>query len=164
MNTLITVDTELWCDGWDDLDGTFPQAFARYIYGRSSRGDYALPETLRALESNGLKATFFIEPLFAYRFGVEPLKEIVGLIQTAGQDIQLHLHSEWTDEARPAILKNVSHKRQHLFQYSLEEQTILIARAREIGLGGRRLAHRRKLDEPSAGSNTRCVDDAYTQG
>ncbi len=31
-----------------------------------------------------------------------------------GQEVQLHRHPEWTDEARNALLENVTIKRQHL--------------------------------------------------
>src|SRR5450432_4116900 len=119
MNVLLTFDVELWCGGWADLDRNFPDAFTRYVYGRSSKGDYALPATLQILSEYGLRATFFVEPLFAYRFGVEPLREIVGLILAAGQDVELHLHSELTDEATPAILEFQSTRRPYLSHYSL---------------------------------------------
>jgi peptidoglycan/xylan/chitin deacetylase (PgdA/CDA1 family) len=132
VNVLLTFDIEIWCGGWDDLDRRFPAAFDRYVYGRSRRGDYALPMTLQILKEHGIKATFFVEPLFACRFGMAPLQEIVGLIREAGQDVQLHVHPEWTDEARPPILANASAKRQHLFHYSLEEQTTLIGRGLDM--------------------------------
>lgn len=131
MNVLLTFDIEIWCDGWDDLDRKFPAAFDRYVYGRSRQGEYALPMTLRILKEHGLKGTFFVEPLFAYRFGIAPLKEIVGLIRDAGQDVQLHMHTEWTDEANPPILETATTKRQHLFHYALDEQTTLIGRGLE---------------------------------
>jgi peptidoglycan/xylan/chitin deacetylase (PgdA/CDA1 family) len=43
----------------------------RALYGRSPAGDYALPKTLEILDRNGLKGVFFVEPLFAARFGVD---------------------------------------------------------------------------------------------
>lgn len=132
MNVLLTFDVEIWCDGWSDLDGSFPKAFSRYVYGRSSRGDCALPLTLRILNEHGLRGTFFVEPLFACRFGLDRLREIVDLVVSAGQDVQLHLHPEWADEARPPLLGGVSSKRPDLSQYSFEEQMTLIARGKEL--------------------------------
>jgi protein-tyrosine phosphatase len=73
----------------------------RALYGRSPAGDYALPKTLEILDRNGLKGVFFVEPLFAARFGVEHLATIVDLIRAGGHDVQLHLHPEWSDELRP---------------------------------------------------------------
>ena len=98
LNVFITVDTEIWCDGWDNLDARFPDAFRRYVYGPTRRGNYALPATLDILSDHGLAAVFFVEPLFAARFGQDPLDELVGLIRDGGQEIQLHLHTEWVDE------------------------------------------------------------------
>jgi hypothetical protein len=123
----LSFDIEVWCNGWQQLDEKFPAAFDRYVYGRSAAGAYALPETLAMLNRHGLQGVFFVEPLFAARFGLEPLREIVGLIQGAGQQVQLHLHPEWTDEAREPLLPDVRGKRQHLSYYSLDEQTALIA-------------------------------------
>ena len=132
MNVFLTFDIEVWCNGWDDLDRAFPGSFARYVYGRSRHGDYALPQTLAILNRYGLKGVFFVEPLFATRFGNEHLEIIVRLIREAGHEIQLHLHPEWTDEAREPIIENCATKRQHLSYYTLEEQTALIAHGKKM--------------------------------
>lgn len=132
MNVYLTFDVEIWCDGWDDLDGRFASSFQRYVYGRSSKGDYALPKTLEILDRYGLKGVFFVEPLFAARFGVEHLATIVKLISAGRHDIQLHLHPEWTDEIRPPPFPGASKKRQHMSYYSYEEQTALITLGRNL--------------------------------
>jgi peptidoglycan/xylan/chitin deacetylase (PgdA/CDA1 family) len=128
----LTFDIEIWCDGWSDLDGRFPSSFDRYVYGRSSSGQYALPKTLEILDRHGLKGVFFVEPLFAARFGVEHLATIVVMIQAAGHDVQLHLHPEWTDEIRPLPFPAIAEKRQHMSYYSLDEQVALIALGRDL--------------------------------
>jgi peptidoglycan/xylan/chitin deacetylase (PgdA/CDA1 family) len=127
LDVFFTVDVEIWCDGWDHLDRKFPAAYRRYVYGPTREGDYALPATLKILNDHGLRGVFFVEPLFSTRFGPGPLQELVGLIQAAGQEVQLHLHTEWVDEAREPLLPGVSGKRQHLRQFSLGEQADLIA-------------------------------------
>jgi hypothetical protein len=132
MRVHLSFDVEIWCNGWRKLDEVFPGAYQRYVYGRSKHGDYALPKTLEILGRHGLGGVFFVEPLFAARFGVEHLARIVGLIEQAGQDVQLHLHPEWTDEIRPALLADVSAKRQHLTQYDLDEQTQLIGTGKRM--------------------------------
>lgn len=132
MNVFLTFDIEVWCNGWGDLDGSFPGSFERYVYGRSPHGDYALPQTLAILNRHGLKAVFFVEPLFATRFGLEHLGIIVRLIRTAGQEVQLHLHPEWTDEAINPIIEDCATKRQHLSYYTLAEQTALIAQGKKM--------------------------------
>jgi hypothetical protein len=126
MQLLLTFDVEVWCGSWVDLDDRFPSAFARYVYGHTKLGDFALPKTLEILDRHSVKAIFFVEPLFAARFGVRHLETIVSMIRSAGQDVQLHLHPEWTDEISPPPIVNASEKRQHLSYYSLEEQTSLV--------------------------------------
>jgi hypothetical protein len=126
MDVFITVDVEVWCDGWDNIDAKFPDAFRRYIYGPTSRGNYGLPYQLHQLQEHGLSGVFFIEPLFSTRFGLQPLAEIVGLVREGGHETQLHLHTEWVDESNEPLLDNITGKRQFLHYFSLQEQTILI--------------------------------------
>lgn len=132
MKVLISVDVEVWCNGWKNLEGEFPAAFDRYVYGRSAKGAYGLPRTLELLGRHGLHAVFFVEPLFAARFGLDKLARVVDLIRSAGQEVQLHLHPEWTDEARAPLLPGPTGKRQHLFQYDAAEQTALIGHGRRM--------------------------------
>jgi len=132
MNVYLTFDIEIWCNGWSDLDRTFPPAFDRYVYGRSAHGDYALPKTLDILNRHGLRGVFFVEPLFATRFGLRPLQTIVQLIRDAGQEVQLHLHPEWTDEALVPLIEHCQTKRQHLSHYTLDEQAALIGHGRQL--------------------------------
>lgn len=72
---------------------------------RSSRGNYALPKTLEILDGHGLAGVFFVEPMFAGRFGIEYLATIIEMIRGGNNDIQLHLHPEWTDEIRPLLFR-----------------------------------------------------------
>lgn len=132
MNIHLTFDVEVWCNGWDALDSSFAGSFERYVYGSSRHGQYALPKTLEILNRNRLQGVFFVEPLFAARFGIEHLQIIVKMIRDAGQQVQLHIHPEWTDEIKPAIIKDNEKKRQHLTFYSLDEQTSLIAFAKDF--------------------------------
>ena len=129
MDVLLTFDVEVWCNGWDRLDEKFPSAFRRYVFGRSAKGDFALPRLLETLNRHELKGVFFVEPMFSARFGLEHLAAIVSMVHNAGQEVQLHLHSEWTDEIDPPPLPGPRAKRQHLRYYSREEQTTLVAYA-----------------------------------
>ena len=132
MNVHLTFDIEIWCNGWDKLDESFAASYERYVYGKSRHGQFALPKTLEILNRNGLKGVFFVEPLFAARVGIDYLSTIVALILDAGQEVQLHLHPEWTDEISPPVIQDVSRKRQHLSYYTQQEQTELIAFARNL--------------------------------
>jgi len=133
MNVYLTFDIEVWCGSWQELDARFPPAFERYIHGRSAAGEYALPKTLEILNRHGLRGVFFVEPLFSARFGAAWLERICRLIQDAGQEIQLHLHPEWTDEIQPPVFPDKPlKKRQHLIHYDRAEQTRLVALSREL--------------------------------
>lgn len=126
LNVFITVDTEIWCDGWTDLDRKFPKYFKSYVYGPTSEGNFALPGTLSILEEYNLPAVFFVEPLFSEKFGIEPLKEIIGLLQEKNQEIQLHMHPEWVDEAGNRLLQGVTKKIPNMTYCTKEQQIQLI--------------------------------------
>jgi hypothetical protein len=132
LDVYFTVDVEIWCDGWQDIDAKFPEAFRRYVYGPTARGDFGLAYQLRLLQAHGLTGSFFVEPLFTLRFGAQPLAEIVGLILQYGHEAQLHLHTEWLDEAREPLLPDVYGKRQYLRMFSLEEQQVIVAKGLEL--------------------------------
>lgn len=132
LDVVITVDVEIWCDGWRDLDARFAGAFRRYIFGPTAGGGYGLPYQLQVLSDHGLVGVFFVEALFAARFGPGPLAEIVGMIRAAGHEVQLHMHTEWVDEALEPLLPNIDGKRQHLRHFSREEQQILIHKGKAM--------------------------------
>ena len=88
--------------------------------------------TLMLLADHGLNAVFFVESLFASRFGVAPLAEIVDLISSSNQEIQLHVHPEWADEALEPILQGHGAKRPLFRMYSAADQSLLIAHARDL--------------------------------
>lgn len=132
LDVFFTVDVEVWCDGWNDLDAKFPDAFRRYVYGPTARGHFGLPYTLDVLAAHGLHGVFFVEPLFALRFGDAPLQEIVALLRERGQEVQLHLHTEWADEAREPLIEGMTAKRQFLRDFSRAEQEKLLDRGRGL--------------------------------
>lgn len=127
LDVFFTVDVEVWCDGWENLDERFPNAFRRYVYGPTTRGNYGLPYQVEVLNAHGLTGVFFVEPLFSTCFGPGPLAEIVGLLREGAQDVELHLHTEWVDEAREPLLPDSHDKRQHLRYFTLDEQRVLIS-------------------------------------
>lgn len=132
LNVFFTVDVEVWCKGWNDLDAQFPQAFQSYIYGTTAKGQFGLPFQMNLLSEHGLRGVFFIEPLFSLRFGQTALDEIVGLVRDKGHEVQLHLHTEWADESRDPFWPGEQAKRQHLRYFSQEEQMTLIGKGMEL--------------------------------
>lgn len=132
LDVFFTVDVEIWCDGWHNIDEKFPSAFRKYIYGPTAKGDYGLPYKLRVLNDHGLKGVFFVEPLFSSRFGEQSLAEIVGLVGESGHEVQLHLHPEWVDESKIPLLAGIHSKRNHLRNFSISEQTTLIGAGAQL--------------------------------
>ena len=126
LKVYFTVDVEIWCGGWGDIDNKFSHSFQSYIYGQTKKKDYGLPYKLKVLNDYGLTGVFFVEPLFSLRFGSAPLKEITGLITEANQQVELHLHTEWADEAKILPLPHITEKRQHLRSFTVDEQKTLI--------------------------------------
>ena len=135
LNVFLTVDVEIWCNGWVGIDTRFPDAFQRYVYGRTDRGEFGLRYQADLLKEHGLVGVFFVEPLFSGRFGPEPLAEIVALLREREQEIQLHLHTEWVDEWPTPMFADDRGKQQFLQLFSRDEQRLLIAD------GMRRLQH-----------------------
>jgi peptidoglycan/xylan/chitin deacetylase (PgdA/CDA1 family) len=131
LDVFFTVDVEIWCNG-SNQDARFPQAFQQYVYGHTPTGEYGLRYKVKQLEEHGLSGVFFVESLFTTRFGKDPLAEIVGLIQEHHQEVQLHLHTEWAHQAIDALTDRARGNRQFLQDFSLAEQTILIAAGKKI--------------------------------
>lgn len=92
---LITIDTELtWRHfaaeaGWRDN-------FA-LSYDPAGAG---VPYQLEVLKRHDLRACFFVDPMPAMVYGIEPIRRMVEPILEAGQEVQLHLHSFWHDLAQ----------------------------------------------------------------
>lgn len=137
LDLYITVDTELWpfSPGWPVTPlladvSDFDAEFAVYFDGHTARGDFGVPYQLALLDRYGLKASYFVEPLFSLVAGADYLQRMVACIESAGQEAQLHLHTEWLGEIRHPKLPAV--RQQHLRQYNLAEQTCIIEVASKL--------------------------------
>lgn len=91
---LLTVDTELnWAPhvrgaSWqENLAGAFDPA------------GVGVPWQLERLAEHGLKACFFVDPMPALVYGLEPIRRMVEPVLAAGQEVQLHLHPVWRSVA-----------------------------------------------------------------
>ena len=120
---LLTIDTELT---W--------RHFAR---GADWRENLALsydpagvgvPWQLELLGRHGLKACFFVDPMPALVYGIAPVRAMVEPILAAGQEVQLHLHSFWSDLAQGRR----DDARFELTDFDAEGQRALIATARDL--------------------------------
>lgn len=98
------------------------------IYARSVEpAGVGLSHKLARLAEHGLKACFFVDPMPAMTYGLEPIRRIVDAVLAGGQEVQLHVHPNWTaarigDGGRVAV-------RHELNDYSYAEQLALIAGA-----------------------------------
>ncbi len=121
----LTVDTEFaWRHHVAGLD-------CEGIYARSLEpAGVGLGYQLAELARHDLKACFFVDPMPAITFGLAPVRRMVETILEAGQEVQLHLHPNWTT-ARAGD-RGVAHDRFELFDYAYDEQVALLVRATEL--------------------------------
>ena len=75
--------------------------FARSIAGITPDGPLGLPHKLALLEEYGQRGVFFVDPMPALVWGTAPIEDVVAPILEAGQDVQLHCHTEWLAHAGP---------------------------------------------------------------
>lgn len=107
VRVLLTVDTEIWparADSWPHIPLPATEACERelraYLLGTGDKPSWGLPYQLEMLSRYGLQATFFVDPLFSFALGLEPLREVVARISALGHSIGLHLHPEWLTDPR----------------------------------------------------------------
>ena len=91
---VLSIDTEL--------------TWRHHVAGLSWEDNYALSiepagvglsYQIAMLNRYGLKACFFIDPMPAKLFGLDPIKRMVETVIEGGQEVQLHLHPMW-EQAR----------------------------------------------------------------
>ncbi len=132
VQVFLTVDSEVWpaspaafAAPGAPLD--LEPAIAAYFDGHTRAGDYGVPFQLARLREHGLRATFFVEPLFSLLAGPSALARMVGLIRAAGQDVQVHAHTEWLSLVAEAGLPRAGHALMR--RYPEAEQAAIIGRA-----------------------------------
>ena len=139
LNVMITIDTELWPDspGWPHTPlaaGTrCERELEAYFFGGAA--GLGLPYQLRVFQDAGLKAIFFVEPLFSFALGAEPLHRVLDLITAHHQEVGLHVHPEWLASARCPELP--AFRGPFIRQYPEQEQVMLLRageqRLRDLG-------------------------------
>ena len=75
--------------------------FARSIACITPDGPAGITHKLELLEQYGQRAVFFVDPMPALVWGVAAIEDVVAPILAAGQDVQLHCHTEWLRLAPP---------------------------------------------------------------
>jgi hypothetical protein len=119
---LLTVDTELTWRHYAPGEGWHAN-FERSI----EPAGVGLSFQLAMLARHELQACFFVDPMPALLYGIEPVRRIVAPILTAGQEVQLHLHPQWQAVAEgrdPAGIEMTS--------FSRAQQRRMLARGRDL--------------------------------
>ncbi|EAQ28987.1 hypothetical protein NAP1_15348 [Erythrobacter sp. NAP1] len=127
----ITIDTEYSSGLVRDLSAdSRKDNFARSVACLTPDGPAGVTHKLDLFERYGIKAVFFVDPMPALVWGVAAIEDVVAPILEAGQDVQLHCHTEWlalAGDANPLASKRTG---QNLFDFGLEEQTEILEYAR----------------------------------
>jgi hypothetical protein len=101
------------------------------IYARSLEpAGVGLSYQLDEINRHGLKACFFVDPMPALVFGLDPVRRMVDTILAAGQEVQLHCHANWAGATRGD--RGATFGRFSLCDHDLAEQTALLAQARDL--------------------------------
>jgi hypothetical protein len=98
MKVILTIDTEITTPllpAWRER--RLDREYRRDVLGATSQGEYGIGYQAEILKQYGLRATFFVDPFFSLFAGPEKLQKTVRLLQHAGQDVQLHIHTEWLE-------------------------------------------------------------------
>ncbi|MGI4732791.1 MAG: hypothetical protein ACRYFW_13745 [Janthinobacterium lividum] len=121
----LTIDTEF---AWRHHAAGLPLAD---IYARSCEpAGVGVGYQLARLAEHGLRACFFVDPMPALAFGIEPVRRLVGTILDAGQEVQLHCHPNWAGAV--AGDRGAAHSAFELMRYPAEAQAALIRGARDL--------------------------------
>lgn len=127
----ITIDTE-YSSGLYTGPGTADRAdnFARSIACNTPQGPAGIAHKLDLLGRHGQKAVFFVDPMPALVWGVAAIEDIVAPIIAAGQDVQLHCHTEWLALAGAANPLPSGATGHNLADFTFEDQCAILDYAR----------------------------------
>lgn len=85
---------------------------------------------LERLKAHDLKACFFVDPMPALVYGLDPVKRVVAAILEAGQEVQLHLHPNWTGARKGD--RGAASGPFELIDYGFDEQVELLRGASDM--------------------------------
>lgn len=119
---LITVDTELTWRHYAPGDG-----WRRNFELSIEPAGVGVSWQLEMLAAHRLKACFFVDPMPALLYGIEPIRAIVAPILAARQEVQLHLHPNWVSVADGREATDFE-----LTCFGAADQQALIAQARDL--------------------------------
>ena len=120
---LLTVDTEL---AWGPYRRGAP--WQENLERSFDPAGVGVPWQLARLAEHGLKACFFVDPMPALVYGLEPVRRMIQPILAAGQEVQLHLHPVWQSAAE-GVAEGAGFE---LTDFIADDQSDLIETARDL--------------------------------
>lgn len=128
----ITIDTEYSSGLYAGPDAAArAENYARSIGCITPDGPAGVTHKLALLNQYGQKAVFFVDPMPALVWGVAAIEDIVGPIIDAGQDVQLHCHTEWLGHAGNANPLASQRTGLCIADFPFDEQCALLSYARD---------------------------------
>ena len=128
----ITIDTEYSSGLASDLSAADRRDnFARSIACVTPDGPTGITHKLELFEEYGIKAVFYVDPMPALVWGVAAIEDIVAPILEAGQDVQLHCHTEWLALAGKRNLLASKRTGRNLYDFPFEEQCEILSYAND---------------------------------
>jgi|SRR5579872_1704932 len=121
---LVTIDTEL-SPAAHRRGASAEDNYSCAILGRVSDNEWGIEFQLRHFKEKELKAVFFVEALSANVVGLDVLKRTIDPILSAGQEVQLHIHTEWLEWFSEDPIRG--HRGQNMCDFNLDDQRSLIA-------------------------------------
>jgi len=113
---VITIDTETFRVGGKVLP------FNAHHYADLPGGSYGVQRIMDLCDKYGIKATFFVDVYMHHEYGEAKVAELCTRIESAGHDVQLHVHTSWIPGAHSGLICD----------FPLERQVEILSEGRDL--------------------------------